>query len=391
MMSMQMRLFLDCRGAWRRSRQGLAMLLLVAGWAAAAVAGEVHLDQIRLPEGFHIEVFAEGVIGARSMARSERGVVYVGTMREGKVYAVVDSDGDRRADKVEVVASGLNYPNGVAFRDGALYVAEINRILRYDGIDGRITSPPEPVVVLEGLPTDRHHGWKFIRFGPDGRLYVPVGAPCNICEPDLPHAALHRLNPDGTLELWARGIRNTVGFDWHPVTGELWFTENGRDMMGEDLPPDELNRAAEKGLDFGYPYCHGTGIADPEFGAKKSCDQTTPPALELGAHVAAVGMRFYLGDQFPSTYRNRMFIAEHGSWNRKQKSGYRVITVALDDHGAAAPAQPFAEGWLDGQKAWGRPVDIEPLDDGSLLVSDDLAAVLYRISFTAPVHAARGR
>ena len=316
--------------------------------ASAPVAAEVKLETLRLPDGFVAELYAEGVIGARSMALSEEGVLYVGTMRPGKVYAVVDEDGNGRADAVHTIASDLFQPNGVAFRAGSLYVAEINRVLRYDQIDQRLESPPEPIVVLDDLPSDRHHGWKFIRFGPDGKLYVPVGAPCNICEPELPYASIHRMNADGSdFEPYARGIRNTVGFDWHPITRELWFTDNGRDMMGDDLPADELNRAPEAGIHFGYPYCHGATIADPEFGGRKSCDELEPPALELGAHVAAIGMRFYTGNSFPERYRDRIFIAEHGSWNRSQKSGYRVITVALDEQGRAQAPEPFVEGWLE--------------------------------------------
>lgn len=364
------------------------------------------LQLIRLPAGFSISVYADRVPGARSMTRSPRGILYVGT-RKDRVYAVVDRDGDFRADSVYTIASGLNAPNGVAWRDGALYVAEIDRILRFDGIDDRLADPPRPVVVRDDYPTDRHHGWKFIRFGPDGWLYVPVGAPCNVCERPDPYAAITRLKPDGSqVEVVARGVRNTVGFDWHPVTGELWFTDNGRDWLGDDRPPDELNRLSRFGLHFGFPYCHGQDISDPEFGGKRKCGEFTPPVVELGPHVAALGMRFYTGTMFPTEYRNQIFIAEHGSWNRSVPIGYRITVVRLQTSsrlGSRAPGGPreptprpdtptppevyqasyevFAEGWLQGTQPWGRPVDLEVLPDGSLLVSDDFAGVIYRITY----------
>ena len=249
-------------------------------------------------------------------------------------------------------------PNGVAFRNGALYVAEVNRVLRYDDIESHLANPPKPVTVNDQFPKDRHHGWKFIAFGPDGLLYVPVGAPCNICEPDENrYALISRLKADGTgTEIFARGIRNTVGFDWHPVTKELWFTDNGGDNLGDDIPPDELNHAPKQGLNFGYPYCHGGDIPDPQFGKKRSCSEFTPPAQKLGPHVAALGMRFYTGSMFPAEYRNQIFIAEHGSWNRSTPIGYRITVVQLENNKAVS-YKPFAEGWLQAGQAWGRPVD----------------------------------
>jgi len=306
-------------------------------------ADDLALDEIRLPEGFRIELFAEGVAGARSLTRGPGGTLFVGSMRQGNVYAVVDTDGDFRAEKVITLASGLNMPNGVAFRDGALYVAEVSRVLRYDGIEDRLDDPPSPAVVRDGLPTDKHHGWKFIAFGPDGKLYVPVGAPCNVCDKGDPYAALLRMQPDGTgLEVFARGIRNTVGFDWHPETGELWFTDNGRDLLGDDIPPDELNRAPRPGLHFGFPFCHAGEIADPEFGDLGKCEETMPPAMKLGPHVAAIGMRFYTGRQFPAEYRGQIFIAEHGSWNRSEPIGYRVTVVELDGSGNPTSYEVFS-------------------------------------------------
>jgi glucose/arabinose dehydrogenase len=307
--------------------------------------------------------------------------VFVGT-RQGNVYAVVNRDGDPRADEVLTIAQGLQSPNGVAFRDGALYVAEISRVLRYDNIAARLTNPPEPVVVNDTLPQDRHHGWKFIRFGPDGQLYVPVGAPCNVCEKSDPrYATILRMQPDGSgLEVFAHGVRNTVGFDWHPQTQELWFTDNGRDMMGDDIPPDELNYAPRPGLHFGFPSCHGKDIVDPEFGSRRSCAETISPVAELGPHVAALGMRFYTGTMFPPEYQGQIFIAQHGSWNRSTPIGYRVMRVRLEGNRAVAYAA-FAEGWLQDGRAWGRPVDVLVMPDGALLVSDDQAGALYRISF----------
>ena len=339
------------------------------------------LTRIELPEGFHIRIYAEGVTGARSMSLSPDGTLFVGTRPSGRVYALRDEDGDHKAERVITLARGLNNPNGVAFKNGDLYVAEINRILRYRNIETQLDNPPQPEIVNDAFPTDRSHGWKFIRFGPDDLLYVPVGAPCNICNRGDPYAAIGRLDANGTFSIIARGIRNTVGFDWHPETGELWFTDNGRDRMGDDVPPDELNRITANGQHFGYPYCHGTNIADPTFGNQRSCDEFVAPVQELGPHVAALGMRFYTGDMFPEEYRNQIFIAEHGSWNRSSKIGYRVTLVRLNGNRAVS-YEPFAKGWLQGESNWGRPVDVLVMPDGSLLVSDDQAGLIYRISYS---------
>lgn len=358
------------------------LVLFLLAFSLPAVARDLPLDNIRLPPGFKISIYADNVPGARSMTLGPNGTLFVGTRGEGKIYAVLDRNGDNRADQVITLATGLNMPNGVAFRDGALYVAEVNRILRYDGIEARLANPPKPVAISDGFPSDTHHGWKFIRFGPDGLLYVPVGAPCNICEPDpARYAAIFRIKPDGTgLEQFARGVRNTVGFDWDPTSGELWFTDNGRDWLGNNRPPDELNHAPRAGMHFGYPYCHGKEIADPEFGTGKSCGESSPPAVELGPHVAALGMRFYTGTLFPAEYRQQIFIAEHGSWNRIPPIGYRITVVRLKNHQAAS-YEVFAEGWLQGIAAWGRPVDLQVMPDGALLVSDDKAGAIYRISY----------
>lgn len=347
-----------------------------------ALAAEPQLNSIKLPAGFEITYYAADVDGARSMTLSPSGVLYVGS-QDGKVYAVVDKDHDKKADEVHTIASGLNQPNGVAYRDGSLYVAEINRIIRFDSIEKDLKNPPKPIVVYDRLPKDTHHGWKFIKFGPDGWLYVPVGAPCNICDSgqDKVYASILRLKPDGSvLEHFAKGIRNTVGFDWHPTTKELWFTDNGRDWLGDDKPGDELNHAPKKDLHFGYPYCHNNDIKDPEFGKDKDCSKYTSPARVLDPHVAALGMRFYNGDMFPKEYKGQIIIAEHGSWNRTSPIGYRLMLVKLKD-GKAVSYEPFAEGWLQGRKAWGRPVDVETMSDGSLLVSDDSKGAIYRITY----------
>lgn len=357
--------------------------LVLAGWAHAA---DLPLDKLKLPPGFAIELLAR-VPNARQMTLGVQGdsrVLFVGTMSESKVYAL-ELDAGFRAGPLHVVASGLDLPVGVAWRDGDLYVSAVSRILRLPGINKRLGNPPAPITVQADLPTDKHHGWKFIAFGPDGWLYVPVGAPCNICEPDPDRfAAILRMKPDGSqTQTFARGVRNTVGFDWHPGTRELWFTDNGRDLLGDDAPPDELNHAPRAGLHFGYPYCHGGTIADPEFGKKHACSEYTPPVQQLGAHVASLGMRFYSGTQFPQAYRNQVFIAEHGSWNRSKKSGYRITVVKLDGSRAVA-YEPFITGWLEGESAWGRPVDVLVLPDGSMLISDDYAGAIYRVSYKAP-------
>jgi glucose/arabinose dehydrogenase len=351
--------------------------------AISNASPELPLNSIILPKGFSISVYAE-VENARSMALSPGGTLFVGNRNGDKVYAVKDTDGDNKADKKWIIASGLNMPNGVAYKDGHLYVAEVSRILRFSNIESKLDAPGKPEIIYDKFPKETHHGWKYIAFGPDGKLYVPVGAPCNICESKDPvYAAIHRMNPDGTgLELFASGIRNTVGFTWHPETNDLWFTDNGRDMLGDDVPPCELNAASKKGMHFGYPYCHGGTIKDPEFGHKKPCSESTRPMQNLGAHVAPLGLKFYTGSMFPVEYRNQIILAEHGSWNRSKKSGYQLSIVNLQN-GKVVGYKPFVTGWLDQskQKAWGRPVDVLLLPDGSMLVSDDQADVIYRIAY----------
>jgi glucose/arabinose dehydrogenase len=351
------------------------------------------LNQIKLPPGFTIDLYATDVPHAREMVMGSKGTLFVGTRDYNKVYAIVDRNNDHKADQVYTIAEGLKDPSGVAFRNGSLYVAEISRITRYDNIEASLEKPPAPAVVKSDLPTETHHGQKFIRFGPDGLLYVPVGGPCNVCErpDDQRFATILRMKPDGTeTEIFASGVRNSVGFDWHPTTRELWFTDNGRDLLGDDIPPDELNHAPKKGLAFGFPYCHAGEVKDPEFGDKHACSEFQAPARKLDPHGAAIGMRFYTGTMFPAEYRNQIFIAEHGSWNRSVPIGYRVMLAKIEGNKVTS-FTPFAEGWLQGAgdsqgtrttgQTWGRPSDVFVMPDGALLVSDDFAGVIYRISY----------
>ena len=339
------------------------------------------LEKITLPPGFTIEIYYHPVPGARSLAMGESGTIFVGT-RGNKVYAITDTNDDKKGDSLFTIASGLNTPNGVAFYKKSLYVAEISSILRFDTIEKKLNDPPKPVIIYNSFPKDRHHGWKFIAFGPDNKLYVPIGAPCNVCEKTNPlYSSIHRINPDGSgLEIVAAGVRNSVGFDWHPDTRELWFTDNGRDMLGDDIPPDELNRVYKQGLHFGFPYIHGKDIKDPVFKPGKDLTNFTPPEIELGPHVASLGMRFYTGSMFPAKYKGQIFIAEHGSWNRSVPIGYRITLVTIKNNKAISYSV-FAHGWLEDGRSWGRPVDVLELKDGSLLVSDDKADAIYRIYY----------
>ncbi len=358
-------------------------VLLLAGITASAHADPDWLAKIRLPPGFHVSLFTDQTPNARSLAVGGDDPVYVGTMSEGKVYALRDQNGDGKVDRVLTIASGLNAPNGVAFLKDDLYIAEINRIVKLTAISAHLTDPPKPEVVYDGYPKDRHHGWKYLKIGPDGKLYVPVGAPCNICLSNKEiYASLTRLDPDGrNFEIFARGIRNTVGFDWNPQTGVLFFTDNGRDWLGDDVPPDELNAAPKPGMHFGYPFCHGGDIADPEFGKQAPCSEFAPPAWKFPAHVAALGMHFYRGKQFPPQYQGQLFVAQHGSWNRTVPQGYRVALVKFKD-GNPVGDEIFADGWLQANgDVLGRPVDVLEQSDGSRLVSDDLKGAVYRISY----------
>lgn len=356
----------------------LSLLLAVSSLPVLAAS---QLDKLSLPKGFHIAAYSDQVPNAREIALGAHGTVFVGSSDAGKVYALTDSNGDGVADKVQVVASGLRDPIGVAFHDGDLYVSAVSRIFVLRGIEQHLDAPPKPELVTDKLPTEGHHGGKFLAFGPDGKLYVPIGAPCNICDPGPTHGKLTRMSADGSgMEDVARGIRNTVGFDWQPGTKHLWFTDNGRDEMGDDMPSDELNEITRSGEHFGYPYCHQGDTLDPEFGKGKNCKDYVPPVLKLGAHVASLGMRFYEGKQFPASYKGAIIVAEHGSWNRSKKSGYRVMTVRLNGSKVLS-YEPLITGFEQNESAWGRPVDVQPLPDGSVLVSDDLAGAVYRVTY----------
>jgi len=361
---------------------GLLLGLLLSQSSQA----EVRLDLIELPPGFKIEIYAEGVKNARQMVRGEKGTLFVGSRRAGKLWAVSDSDGDQHADQVREIDSGLTMPSGVEFRSGALFVGANDQILRYDNIESILHRPPEPVVVTDELPNKKHHGWKYLRFGPDDMLYIPVGVPCNICQEEG-FGEIRRMSLDGSdMEVFAVGVRNSVGLAFHPDNGQLWFTDNGADRLGDDMPADKLNHAPKQGMHFGFPYCHQGDVLDEEFGKGKNCDDYTAPVAKLDPHGAALGLAFYTGEMFPVEYRNRLFIAQHGSWNRSEKSGYQILVLDVQANGKVLSQKVFALGWLQNkgsarEHTWGRPNDVLVMPDGALLISDDVADVIYRISY----------
>ena len=371
----------------------IACLLVGCGASAYADLSD-DLKQITLPPGFRIDVYAEGLTNPRQMALGDNGTLFIGSRTTGNVYAVVDTDGDFKADKQYTLmtketelSDGTNpsMPSGLAFRDGSLYVGAVSHILRFDDVESKLESPGVPVIVTSAFPDKRHHGWKSIAFGPDGKLYVPVGAPCNTCPEEDDIMNINRINPDGSgLEVVARGVRNTVGFDWHPETGELWFTDNGVDGLGDDMPADELNRVTETGQHFGFPYVHQGDTLDQRYGKGKNLSDYVAPAQKLLSHTAALGMKFYTGSMFPEEYKNVIFIAEHGSWNSSEKHGYRVMMVREKD-GVGVEYEPFATGWLDRsgarETAWGRPCDVLLMPDGSMLISDTETGAIYRVSY----------
>ena len=356
-------------------------LLLVSMLASNCVAQEVDLSSLQLPDGFSIDVYAE-VENPRQLALGADNTVFVGSLR-GRVWAITDPDGDGQSNNVFVIAEGLNTPNGVAYHAGDLYIGEIGRVSKIAQVDTKLNAPQNTETVNDGLPNRRHHGFKFLEIGRDGKIYLPVGAPCNVCEEDEIFATILNMNLDGSaLAVVARGIRNTVGFDFHPESDELWFTDNGRDMMGDDIPACEINRISSVGQHFGFPYIHQGDLPDPNFGRGRSVDDFVPPVLKLGAHVAPLGLAFYRGQQFPNSYDNTVFWAEHGSWNRSEKQGYRVMMGRVSsDNTSITSHSPFVEGWLQGKRNWGRPVDILNMPDGSVLISDDMANVIYRVSY----------
>lgn len=365
--------------------RAVAAVLALVSFSVAAAPPK--LPPLKLPPGFRIGLWADDVPDARSLRLGPDGTVFVSTRRAGKVYALRDADGNGSADRAWVVASGLDAPNGIDLLDGDLYVAEQARILRYPAIEKSLERPPAPQVVRRDLPDESHHGWRYIGFGPDRKLYVAIGAPCNVCEPTrfgpgdaLETASIIRMQPDGSApEVVARGVRNSVGFDWHPQTRELWFTDNGRDMLGDEVPHCELDKVTRTGEHFGFPYCHAGNVADPEFRGRR-CSEFTPPQRNLGPHVAPLGMRFYTGTMFPAAYRNQLFVAKHGSWNRSAKSGYTLNVLTLEK-GKVTRDDVFIDGFLDGQTTLGRPVDVLQLADGSLLMSDDHGGRIFRISY----------
>ncbi len=356
--------------------------LLGGGSQPLQAADTLPLEALTLPPGFEISIWGR-IPGARSLARGENGTIFIGTRSaEGSVYALRDNDGDGEADELHTLDEDLFMPNGIAVQGGALYVAEVNRILRFDDIESRLADPGEPVVVTDELPDMRHHGWKYLAFGPDGKLYFNIGAPCNRCDSRDPlFASITRMNADGTgIEPVALGVRNSVGFAWHPETGQLWFTDNNADWLGDDNPPGEMNILTEEGQHFGYPYCHAMNSPDPWYQRDGACDEYEPPTQELGPHVAALGMLFYQGDQFPEKYHGQAIVAEHGSWNRTERIGYR-LTLVTTENGVGTGYEDFVTGWIGApeERAWGRPVDVLELPNGEILVSDDRADVIYRI------------
>ena len=372
---------------WAQGRPEAAIgvpLAPIAPLPIPTAADKLPIEKLKAPKGFKIELYAAGVGNARTLRQGDKGTVFVGSRLLDKVYAIVDR-GEKR--EVKPIYSGLYRPNGLAFKDGVLYIAELSRISKVEKIEDNLDNPPKPVVIYDDLPKDEAHGWKFLTIGPDDKLYFEVGAPCNICMPSPAHAQIRRINLDGSgAEVVARGIRQIVGMDFSPITKQLYFTENSRDWLSEDIPEDKLNRLTQPGKDnFGYPYCHQGNIADQEFGWGHSCDEFTKPIALLGPHTAALGMRFYTGDMFPSEYRNAIFIARHGSWNRTKKIGGDIVVAKLSEDGAVKSIEPFITGFIENNNYVGRPADVEFVKDGSMLISDDFNGAVYRVTYSSTV------
>jgi glucose/arabinose dehydrogenase len=364
-----------------------AKLAPVAPPPIPAAVDKLPLAKLKVPAGFNIEVYASGMANARSLALGDKGTVFVGSRLVDKVYAIVNKDGKQT---VKVLASGLYRPNGVAFKDGTLYIAELSKISKIDKVEDVLDNPPKPTMIYDKLPKDEAHGWKFIAIGPDNKLYVPIGQPGNNVLHDDDHGQIRRMNLDGSAaEVIARGVRNTVGFDWHPETKQLYFTDNGRDWVSEDVPEDELNRVTKVGEHFGAPYCYQGNFPDPEFGWGHSCSEFTAPVGLMGPHSAALGMRFYTGNMFPKSYKNAIIAARHGSWNRSKKIGGDIVVMKLNKDGTVKSMEPLITGFLENNSYVGRPVDILQMKDGSLLVSDDWNGAVYRITYGKPKVASR--
>ena len=372
---------------WAQGRPEAAIGVPLAPIAPPPIptaADKLPIEKLKAPKGFKIELYAAGVGNARTLRQGDKGTVFVGSRLLDKVYAIVDK-GEKR--EVKPIYSGLYRPNGLAFKDGVLYIAELSRISKVEKIEDNLDNPPKPVVIYDDLPKDEAHGWKFLTIGPDDKLYFQVGAPCNICMPSPAHAQIRRINLDGSgAEVVARGIRQIVGMDFSPITKQLYFTENSRDWLSEDIPEEKLNRLTQPGKDnFGYPYCHQGNIADQEFGWGHSCDEFTKPIALLGPHTVALGMRFYTGNSFPSEYRNAIFIARHGSWNRTKKLGGDIVVARLSEDGAVKSIEPFITGFIENNNYVGRPADVEFVKDGSMLISDDFNGAVYRVTYSSTV------
>jgi glucose/arabinose dehydrogenase len=336
--------------------------------------------KLKLQKGFNIELYAGNVPNARSMRQGDKGTIFVGSRLQDKVHYITESGGKR---DVKVLVSGLYRPNGLAIKDGTLYIAELSKISKIEKVEDNLDKSPKPVEVYSDLPKDEAHGWKFIGIGPDNKLYIPIGQPCNNCLPPDTHAQIRRINLDGSgMEVIAKGVRNTVGFDWHPVSKELYFTDNGRDWASEDVPEDELNRVTKVGQHFGSPFCYQGDFLDPEFGWGRSCDEFEKPVLKTGPHSASLGMRFYTGGNFPAKYKNAIFIARHGSWNRTKKFGGDILAVFLNPNGTVKSTEVFISGFLGPDNNYiGRPADVLFTKDGSMLISDDYNGAIWRVSY----------
>jgi glucose/arabinose dehydrogenase len=372
----------------RPNTEGAMRLAPLAGPEAATPASRLPVDRLKVPKGFSIDVYASGIANARTLRIGDKGTVFVGTRLSDKVYAIVNRDG---RSEVKVIASGLYRPNGLAYKDGTLYIAERSQVSEIDHVEGDLDNPAKPTVIYDQLPPDEFNGWKFIGIGPDNKLYVPVGQPCNNCIPPETHGQIRRINLDGSgAEVIASGVRKVGGFDWHPATKDLYFTDNGRDWLSEDLPNDELNRLTRFGQHFGSPYCHEGDIADPEFGWGRSCSEFVAPVGKLGPHAAPLGMRFYTETMFPPDYRNAILVARHGSWNKTIKTGGDVVVVRLNRDGSVKSIEPFITGFIADNAYLGRPADVQPMKDGSLLVSDDWNGAIYRVTYGKP-KGGRGR